>query len=113
MACSTPLAKLTEMADPQRPELAITPFFRTNAEYLVLRSGSSEAAISRRCGLHCKAVGALIHGAEPTALQIVRLAQYFEMMSRKLLMEDLRPEGVTEALDWDLTGRDLSGSKKA
>ena len=101
---------LAEIADPMRPALEITPFFRTNLEYLVRYSGNAAATVSKRCGLHCRIVATLLGGAEPNPVQIVRLAQYFELTPRKLLMEDLSHQSRTSGLD--SPGTDRNGSER-
>ncbi|MBE0542420.1 MAG: helix-turn-helix domain-containing protein [Verrucomicrobia bacterium] len=80
---------LAEIMDPTRSALQITPFYRTNLDYLLRGSGLSVATISKRCGLNYRQLGKLLSGDEPNPVQVARLARHFSLTSRQLLMEDL------------------------
>jgi hypothetical protein len=81
---------LAELADPSRPELKVTPFFKTNLEHLVSSSGMAPTPLGEACGLELRALRTLLSGTDPNPHQVAKLVRFFRVSPRDLLMKDLR-----------------------
>jgi transcriptional regulator with XRE-family HTH domain/integrase len=80
---------LAELADPARPEIAVTPFFKTNLQHLIDSSGMAPTPLGEACGIELKVLRTLLDGTDPNPHQVAKLVRYFRLSPRELLMTDL------------------------
>ncbi|MBI3850434.1 MAG: helix-turn-helix transcriptional regulator [Verrucomicrobia bacterium] len=81
---------LAELADPARPEITVTPFFKTNLEHLINSSGMAPTPLGEACGIELRVQRTLLGGTDPNPHQVAKLARFFHVSPRDLLMTDLR-----------------------
>ena len=96
---------LAELADPARPEVTVTPFFKTNLEHLINSSGMAPTPLGEACGVELRVQRTLLGGTDPNPHQVAKLTRFFHVSPRDMLMKDLRgfrsaPE-ETQAQDRD------------
>jgi transcriptional regulator with XRE-family HTH domain len=81
---------LKEMADPARPALEITLFFKTNLEHLMGMSRLKPTPFAERCGMDHRPIWMMLNGAEPTPHQVSKLSRCLGVSPAELLTQDLR-----------------------
>jgi hypothetical protein len=81
---------LAELADPSRPEVKVTPLFKTNLEHLVNSSGMAMTPLGEASGLDAKVLRALLNGTDPNPHQVAKLVRFFKVSPGDLLIKDLR-----------------------
>jgi predicted transcriptional regulator len=87
---------VAELADPARPVLQPTCFFKSNLLHLINESGLLPTPFSERVGLDHRALQSLLEGSDPNPHQVGRLCANLKLTPLELLTTDLRQDTQKE-----------------
>jgi transcriptional regulator with XRE-family HTH domain len=86
---------VAELVDPLRPVTELTPFFKSNVQFLLDQSGLAPTAFAEQCSLELRALRLLIDGSDPNPHQVAKLCANLKRTPLEVLTKDLRASTKT------------------